>query len=85
MCKKKSGISYVTFDGKHVRLESGKKYTLSRHVSKDGDVDFSVLGTTEDCSVKGINIIYARGWTGIFMEAKCLLDSDIAKQAYSFF
>ena len=31
----------------------GKKYVLSRHVAKDGDVDFSIIGETEDCSLKG--------------------------------
>ena len=46
-------MSYVTFDGKNVRMEPGKKYTLARHMSKDGDVDFLILGTTEDCSLKG--------------------------------
>ena len=34
-------------------MEPGKKYTLARHVSKDGDLDFSLQGTTQDCSVKG--------------------------------
>ena len=78
MCKKKSGISYVTFDGKHVRLESGKKYTLSRHVSKDGDVDFSVLGTTEDCSVKGRRKICISSITVLFGDHSAEITYDRA-------
>ena len=29
ICKKKPGISYITFDGKHVRMEEDRKYILS--------------------------------------------------------
>ena len=56
----------MTFDGKQVRMEPSKKYTLARHMSKDGDVDFSLLGTTEDCSAKGRRKICISSVTVLF-------------------